>query len=91
MKQRRRPSVVETPKEMTAMMQAVAVNPARVHTEWGAVQLQIAVRRCQDCKAVNTCRFWLGQALRNPRAFRDFCANAGLFERLRGERRRYPR
>jgi len=73
------------------MMQAVGVDPVRIGNDWGAVQVEIAARRCRDCSRVNACRFWLGQALRNPRAFRDFCPNAGLFERLRGERRRYPR
>jgi len=73
------------------MMQTLAVDPKRTETDWGAVQVGIAARRCQDCRSVYTCRVWLGQKLRNPRAFRDFCSNAGLFERLRGERRRYPR
>ncbi|MDQ7246059.1 DUF6455 family protein [Dongia sedimenti] len=75
------------PKEMAAMMLTIAVDPEKMATDWGRVQLQHAVRRCHGCSALYTCRYWLGDAHRNPRAFREFCPNAGLLERFRGDRR----
>ena len=75
------------PKEMAAMMLTLSVDPEKMATDWGSVQLAQAVRRCEDCRALYTCRCWLGDVHRNPRAFRDFCPNAGLFERFRGDRR----
>ena len=81
------PTPKAPPKEMTAMMLTVAVDPEKMATDWGSVQFQHAVRRCEDCRALMTCRHWLGDAHRSPRAFRDFCPNAGLFERFRGDRR----
>ena len=79
------------PKEMTTMMLTLAVDPDKMATDWGRVQLQQAVRRCQNCKALMTCRYWLRDVHRDPRAFRDFCPNAGVFERFRGDRRSKPR
>ncbi|HVO02704.1 MAG TPA: DUF6455 family protein [Candidatus Cybelea sp.] len=75
------------PKEMTAMMLTLSVELDKMSTEWGNVQLRHATRRCRDCTSVYTCRFWLGDVHRDPRAFRNFCPNAGLFERFRGDRR----
>jgi len=75
------------PKEMAAMMLTLAVDPDKMMTDWGRVQLQHSVQRCYDCKSLYTCRFWLCDSHRDPRAFRDFCPNAGLFERFRGDRR----
>jgi hypothetical protein len=75
------------PKEMAAMMLTIAVEPDKMATDWGRVQLQHAVRRCRNCSALMTCRYWLGDPHRDPRAFRDFCPNAGMFERFRGDRR----
>lgn len=80
-------SIAAPPKEMATMMLTLAVDPEKMATNWGSVQLQQAVRRCQECKTLMTCRFWLGDPHRDPRAFRDFCPNAGLFERFRGDRR----
>lgn len=79
------------PREMTAMMLTVAVDPEKMATEWGRVQLQHAIRRCESCRALMTCRFWLRDPHRVPRAFREFCPNAGMFERFRGDRRLQPR
>jgi hypothetical protein len=75
------------PKEMAAMMLTLAVDPEKMASDWGCVQLQQAVKRCRDCRTLMTCRFWLGDPHRDPRSFRDFCPNAGLFERFRGDRR----
>ncbi|WP_395021860.1 DUF6455 family protein [Dongia sp.] len=75
------------PKEMTAMMLTLAVDPEKMATDWGRVQLQHAIKRCQDCKTLMTCRYWLTDVHRDPRAFRSFCPNAGMFERFRGDRR----
>ena len=72
------------PKEMAAMMLTLSVDPEKMTTDWGGVQLAQAIRRCQDCRALHTCRYWLGDVHRDPRAFRDFCPNAGLFDRLKG-------
>jgi hypothetical protein len=79
------------PKEMTAMMLTLDVDPEKMATEWGSVQLQHAIRRCESCRALMTCRFWLRDVHRDPRSFRDFCPNAGMFERFRGDRRVKPR
>jgi hypothetical protein len=75
------------PKEMTAMMLTLSVDIEKMATEWGVVQLAQASRRCHECRTLFTCRYWLGDPHRNPRAFRSFCPNAGLFERYRGDRR----
>jgi hypothetical protein len=75
------------PKEMATMMLTLSVDPEKMATDWGRVQLQHAVRRCQGCRALYTCRYWMRDVHRDPRAFRDFCPNAGLFERFRGDRR----
>ena len=75
------------PKEMTAMMLTLSVDIEKMASDWGAVQLAQASRRCHDCRAKFTCRTWLGDPHRDPRAFREFCPNAGLFERYRGDRR----
>ena len=78
-------------KEMAAMMLTVAVEPDKMATPWGRTQLQHAVQRCENCNALFTCRIWLTDAHRDPRAFREFCPNAGMFERFRGDRRRRAR
>ena len=75
------------PKEMAVMMLTLAVDLEKMATDWGSIQLRQAMRRCHDCRAVFTCRYWLGDVHRDPRAFRDFCPNAGVFERFRGDRR----
>jgi hypothetical protein len=87
----RTPELSGPPKEMAAMMLTLGVDPDRMATEWGRVQLQHAIKRCEGCRALMTCRYWLRDAHRDPRAFRDFCPNAGMFERFRGDRRLEPR
>jgi hypothetical protein len=87
----RTPEPAAPPKEMAAMMLTLGVDPEKMATEWGRVQLQHAIRRCAGCRALMTCRFWLRSVHREPRAFRDFCPNAGMFERFRGDRRLQPR
>ena len=86
-----RPMSFVPPMEMARMMLTLAVDIERMGTTWGNVQLQHAARRCRDCSHVFTCRQWLGDMHRDPRAYRDFCGNAGIFERYRGDRRRTPR
>ena len=78
-------------KEMLAMMLTLGVDPEKMATAWGRVQLQHAIRRCEGCRAMMPCRFWLRDVHRDPRSFRDFCPNAGMFERFRGDRRLKPR
>jgi len=47
-----------------------------------AVQWSYAFRRCVFCGAVEACEKWL-QSGGAPNGYRDFCPNAGFFDRER--------
>ena len=85
------PKDLAPPREMARMMLTLAVDIEKMGTAWGNVQLEHAARRCRDCRHVFTCRYWLSDIHRDPRAYQEFCGNAGIFERYRGDRRRLPR
>jgi hypothetical protein len=66
---------------MAVMMLTLAVDVERMGSNWGAVQLQQAVRRCQGCTNLMSCRHWLKDPHRPADGYREFCPNAGLFDR----------
>jgi hypothetical protein len=76
------------PKEMAVMMMTLGVDLERMGNAWGAVQLRQASRRCRDCGSLPSCRHWLADPHRPAEAYRDFCPNAGLFERYCPENRK---
>jgi len=77
----RDPNECAPPKEMAAMMLTLSVDIERMGNDWGAVQLQLASRRCYGCLSLMSCRHWLADPRRPMNGYRDFCPNAGLFER----------
>ena len=88
----RDPKEYAPPKEMAAMMLTLAVDIERMCSDWGSVQLQLASRRCHGCRSLMSCRHWLADPHRPMNGYRDFCPNAGLFERYcTADRRRTSR
>ncbi len=76
-------SELAPPRLMEDMMATLGVEPGRLATPWGEVQLSQAIRRCTHCQNTDECRGWLHNHLRDRGGHRSFCINAGLFDRYR--------
>ena len=77
-------STVACPDLMGAMLAALDVDTTRLARPWNWPAVQQAIARCTACAARVACRQWLGGAADGPGGYRDFCPNAGLFERFKG-------
>ncbi|HYH20109.1 MAG TPA: DUF6455 family protein [Azospirillum sp.] len=67
---------------MPRMMRRLGVDVFTVTTFGAGYEMARAARRCSLCRATEACTRWLGAPEASPAAYRTFCPNADLFERL---------
>lgn len=68
------------PSPLARTLYAAGADPLRLATRRAARQIARAEQRCRTCSAAGACREWLESG--TPTAYRSFCPNASLVERL---------
>jgi hypothetical protein len=68
------------PSPLVRTLYRVGVNPERLANPDARQEIALAERSCPACSATGACREWLESG--SNTAYRSFCPNAALVERL---------
>jgi hypothetical protein len=70
----------QVPSPLVRTLYRVGADPERLVRTEASYEIALAERSCPTCAAVGACREWLESGSRT--AYRSFCPNATLIERL---------